>query len=309
MALWIKSVQPSWFSFVSARADFDEVNLWNPSHNRSFEGAEVGDIVVFRIEGRKGQIFGYGQFFASAIYWASDAWDIFGERNGVGSLDLLNTAIRARRGASSTGTPLAIACHDIVHPVYFHNGLRARIPPEVLARLGPGPIEEDGEDGKLLLRFIGETEAQARQFAEVSIVQVPSDRRPVYPGRSGFRLSVTEAYGRTCAITGETVLPAPDAVHIIAREYGGGYGVRNGLLLKRDLHGIYDAGYLSIDDQHRVMISVWLPQAFPNSATYLALNNATLLLPRNLDHHPDPTALAWHREMRFYKGGQFTPRA
>jgi putative restriction endonuclease len=48
-------------------------------------------------------------------------------------------------------------------------------------------------------------------------------------GQGAFRVLVTEAYSRKCAITGEKTLPVLDASHIKPYSKGGPHAVSNGL--------------------------------------------------------------------------------
>ena len=43
-----------------------------------------------------------------------------------------------------------------------------------------------------------------------------------------------------CAVTGEKTLPVLDAAHILPYSKGGSHDVRNGLLLRRDIHSLFD---------------------------------------------------------------------
>jgi len=53
---------------------------------------------------------------------------------------------------------------------------------------------------------------------------------------------VTDAYTRRCAITGEKTLPALQAGHIRPHAKSGPHEIRNGLLLRSDLHNLFDLG-------------------------------------------------------------------
>src|SRR6185312_5939304 len=64
-------------------------------------------------------------------------------------------------------------------------------------------------------------------------------------GQGSFRLAVIEAYSGACAVTGEHSLPALEAAHIKPWAQGGMHEVRNGLPLRRDLHRLFDLGYVS----------------------------------------------------------------
>lgn len=61
-------------------------------------------------------------------------------------------------------------------------------------------------------------------------------------GQGTFRIVVTDAYERQCAVTGERTLPVLEAAHV--RPYGrsGPHDPRNGLLLRSDLHTLFDRG-------------------------------------------------------------------
>jgi putative restriction endonuclease len=263
--------------------------------------------VLFRVKGRRGRIAGYGSFFNSAIYWAHDAWDIFRERNGAGTHDDFIERIEAQRTVRNPKL-YAIACHDIVQPTYFGE-LKAQLPEAALRRLGNGPIDEESPDGKLLLSFVQDAEFPPpraeidEEFGSSGL----STKRSIRPGRSGFRMAVIEAYGRTCAVTGETVLPCLDAAHLLADQLGGPMHVGNALLLRRDVHPLLEAGYLAVSNDYRVMISAWLPKAYEQSRTYLDFNNKPLRLPKDRNLWPDPRWIERHRAMTFFKGGRIGP--
>lgn len=60
---------------------------------------------------------------------------------------------------------------------------------------------------------------------------------------------------RRCAITHERTLPALEAAHI--RPYGdvGEHEARNGVLLRRDIHSLFDAGYVTVAPDLRFEVS------------------------------------------------------
>ena len=82
--------------------------------------------------------------------------------------------------------------------------------------------------------FAGVAEDQAR-YGEPALI------RPRL-GQGGFRILVTDTYRRRCAVTGERTLPALDAAHIRPFADGGAHEASNGILLRRDIHGLFDAG-------------------------------------------------------------------
>ena len=74
-------------------------------------------------------------------------------------------------------------------------------------------------------------------------------------GQGAFRIAVTEAYGRQCAISEGKVLPALDAAHIRPYSEGGPHTKSNGILLRKDIHCVFDAGYATINSRHRFVVS------------------------------------------------------
>lgn len=63
-------------------------------------------------------------------------------------------------------------------------------------------------------------------------------------GQGAFRVMVSDAYQRRCAVTGERTLPFLEAAHIRPYTEEGPRVISNGLLLRSDLHTLFDRGYM-----------------------------------------------------------------
>jgi putative restriction endonuclease len=74
-------------------------------------------------------------------------------------------------------------------------------------------------------------------------------------GQGAFRVLVTDVYRRRCAVSGERTLPALDAAHIRPYGEGGEHAAQNGLLLRRDIHSLFDAGYVTVTPDLRFEVS------------------------------------------------------
>jgi putative restriction endonuclease len=118
-------------------------------------------------------------------------------------------------------------------------------------------------------------------------------------GQGAFRLAVTDAYGRECAITGGRVLPALEAAHIQSYAEGGEHAVSNGLRLRRDIHSVFDAGYLTFDDDLRVVVSDRVRTVFNNGNEYRRLHGSQLRPPQDPASYPDLARLRWHQSNVF----------
>jgi hypothetical protein len=66
-------------------------------------------------------------------------------------------------------------------------------------------------------------------------------------GQVSFRRELKAAYGSKCCISGCNVSEALDAAHIDKHAGPASNHVQNGLLLRRDLHALFDAGLMAID--------------------------------------------------------------
>jgi putative restriction endonuclease len=118
-------------------------------------------------------------------------------------------------------------------------------------------------------------------------------------GQGGFRVAVTHAYQRRCAVTGERTLPALDAAHIRPYAEGGEHSVSNGLLLRRDIHCLFDHGYVTVTPNHIFEVSPRIREEFENGRDYYAMHGKPLLVPRRNELRPDTAALDWHNSYRF----------
>jgi putative restriction endonuclease len=118
-------------------------------------------------------------------------------------------------------------------------------------------------------------------------------------GQGIFRVSVLDAYGRACAVSGEHSLPVLEAAHIVSFARGGPNEVRNGLVLRSDLHRLFDLGYVTVDPAHHFVVSRRLAADFGNGRSYLGFHGQPIGLPADLGARPAAAALAWHRETLF----------
>ena len=82
---------------------------------------------------------------------------------------------------------------------------------------------------------------------------------PYRLGQRSFQAVVLDAYHRRCAISGTHIPPVLQAAHIRPVTKGGEHRLDNGLLLRSDIHTLFDRGYLSID--LRLLVDLLAPRA------------------------------------------------
>lgn len=74
-----------------------------------------------------------------------------------------------------------------------------------------------------------------------------------------FRKALQERGVTCCEITGETASAALEAAHIIEVKNNGGYEADNGILLRADLHRLFDSGALTITLEGKVVLNSQVP--------------------------------------------------
>ena len=118
-------------------------------------------------------------------------------------------------------------------------------------------------------------------------------------GQGAFQILVTDNYRRMCAITGERTLPALEAAHIRPFADGGEHEAANGVLLRRDIHSLLDAGYVTITPNLNFEVSRRIKEEFENGRQYYELHGRAVTAPDDPRSVPDRAVLAWHNENRF----------
>ncbi len=110
---------------------------------------------------------------------------------------------------------------------------------------------------------------------------------------------MTDVYGRCCAITKEKTLPILEAAHIRPYKDGGAHEVTNGLLLRRDIHRLFDLGYVTISTDGRFEVGRRLKDDYENGRHYYAMHGQSLSLPRDPLQRPAREVLEWHQSHTF----------
>lgn len=119
-------------------------------------------------------------------------------------------------------------------------------------------------------------------------------------GQGAFRVLVTDAYGRRCAITGERTLPVLEAAHIRPYAESGPHLVSNGVLLRSDLHTLFDRGYVTVTDDLHVEVSLRIRKEFQNGREYYRHHGQLLAnVPLDSADKPSRDFLRWHNENVF----------
>jgi putative restriction endonuclease len=110
-------------------------------------------------------------------------------------------------------------------------------------------------------------------------------------GQHDFRHALLDAYEGKCAITGCDLPDILEAAHIVPYRGLETNNIRNGLLLRSDIHTLFDCGLLSIDSKS---MSVVLAERV-SKTSYRALAGKKVRKPKRVDQSPSVPALDAHR--------------
>lgn len=283
------------------------MNFWKPTTTQPFRAPEFSPF-FFKLKAPHRAIAGFGYFarYSELPEWL--AWDCFGVANGAASFEEMHARlkkIRAKikaspqKGISQIGSIVIVnatffsrdewisqprdwAESNLRHTVYdLDVGEGARVWAECLAR-----VQSDRE-----VRVAETADPSARYGSPVLI-------RPRL-GQGAFRVSVTEAYHRACAVTEEHSLPALEAAHIRPFAKEGPHEVCNGLLLRADIHRLFEQGYMTVTPDYRLEVSDRLRADYHNGKSYYPLRGKRISLPGLEAEQPTRELLEWHYQNRF----------
>jgi len=241
---FIANTDFGWFSPFLHRAEPpDEVDFWQPSPH-GFRAIPPGAPFFFRLGAHKA-VAGFGFFARCERVPASLAWESFGDKNGTDTFAEMAArieGIRRRTGCALLARPqdYEVGCIMISQPVFFPRGDWVADHADWHPRIQGGKtIDVSRGDGQRVLAECLERAARLRPEAEPLAAELRRYGAPqvVQPrlGQGTFRIAVTSAYG-ACAVSGEHALP-------------------NGLLLRADIHRLYDAGYVTVMPDCRFRVS------------------------------------------------------
>ena len=292
-----------WFDHLRTIPGLAEVNFWAPGA-APFRALQPGELFLFKLHSPLNFIVGGGVFTYANSAPCSLAWEAFGEANGARSLtEMRQRIIKYRRTNSEDRTDFQIGCRILTQPFFFEEANWIPVPPSWAPNIVTFKTYDASEgDGAVLWHAVQERLANA---AAPLVPEVHHERygNPVLVrprlGQGTFRILVTDAYQRRCTITGERTLPALEAAHIKPYSEGGSHDPQNGLLFRRDIHALFDGGYVTITPDLKFHVSRKIREEFENGRHYYALDGQSVVPPATPSWIPDPEALKWHNHQQF----------
>lgn len=296
-----------WYRFLASAQGLNEVNFWRPGGGRAFRALTPGEPFFFKTHYPDNRVVGGGFYSGFAQLRLSEAWEFFGASNGATDIEQMRLRVgRYRRAPIVPGEDPVIGC-VLLRDVRFFAGDPAGPPPGFAPNVVQGKRYDLAEPAwstyftDLLQRLLGAP-------TPIDLAELWRRDGPVYGdprlapyrlGQQAFRAVVLNAYDRHCAITGSKIAPVLQAAHVRPLPAGGEHRLDNGLLLRSDVHTLFDRGYLAVDPHHRLMVSPRLRQDFGNGEQFYAKAGKPIMLPPRVVDRPSRHALEWHLDEVF----------
>jgi putative restriction endonuclease len=236
----------------------------------------------------------------------SRAWEMFGEANGAASLAEMRQLIATdRHEPIGPGEDPMIGCRFIRDVRFFPEPVDA--PPGWARSIVQGKSYNLADPAVtdyfavLMMRLLGveiELDLSVPWHREGPVFGNPK-LAPYRLGQQSFRAVVQAAYHDRCAITGTKIAPVLQAAHIRPVTSGGEHRLDNGLLLRSDVHTLFDRGYLGVDPQHRLLVSPRLRADFGNGEQFYTQAGEVIALPDHRHDRPQREFLEWHTDSVF----------
>lgn len=300
-----------WFEFLSNRPELTEVNFWQPGGRVRFKALDQGDLFLFKLHSPNNFIVGGGFFATSSLLPVSIAWETFGPMNGVGSFQEMQHRIaKYSREVPRPGEDKTIGNIVLEQTFFLRREAWIPVPPDFSLNIVSGKTYDlDVGSGKQLglslEAALANREAVSiqRNVAEGIVGRMFSDpvlvRRRL--GQGAFRVMVTDSYERQCAVSREHTLPVLEAAHIRPVTSGGEHEVSNGLLLRSDIHTLFDRGYVTVTPNYTFEVSKRLDSDWRNGKVYYSLAGSRIELPKDQSCWPNRQTLEWHADTIFLK--------
>ena len=310
MKFYLGVTDNNWYTFL-AQETREDINFWQPGGNAAFKALTSGAPFLFKLKSPINAIGGIGFFSSHTFLPISIAWDVFHQGNGCPTFQELQRMILKYRQEKTNSNP-TIGCIVLTNPIFFKKEDWIPTPKDWSASIVQGKsYSTDEEIGQQLWIKI-------EQLLQKYLHQVPDEEKSqlileepeaqygksfltkVRLGQGAFRVLVTDAYNRKCAISGEKTLPVLDAAHIKPYVESGPHFISNSLLLRSDLHKLFDSGYITVTTDLKVEVSKRIKEEFENGKEYYRFHGRGLNnLPNRVRDKPENRFVEWHNENVF----------
>lgn len=289
--------------------EVDEVNFWRPAAQGEFRALRPGEPFFFRLKAPFNAIAGFGFYAISSRMTVELAWEIFGDRNGDATRADFELKIREYRARLNRAVDAELRCLVLRDAVFLPRnqwipwGPGENWSPNLVAYKGYDLTTDPGRSLATVLRnahpdLVPDLQPTFDPLQDDERRQVEAIR-PQRLGQGTFRLRLLRAYDGQCAVTGEHALPVLEAAHIQPYLGPASNHPQNGIVLRSDLHRLFDTGYVTVTPELRLEVSSRLRDEFENGKHYYEMAGRRIHVPSEQRLSPSAQALEWHAENVF----------
>lgn len=314
---YIINTDPHWLSFLFNNGIKNPVFWLKRGNNPHNTAISNGHPIFFRITGTNPPVIkGHGKVSAALTCSVRDAFENYGNRLGYSTVkEMIDTssawtsAIKLDAGTNifcieisdfritddiRTDTELRDISIEFDHKHIVTGKGLTDTQTESLLTLA---VSREIQQVKTLVQFISdnvgayvvdEFNPHDMQDARELIARLVAKRQ----GQPEFRKKLLQAYENKCAISGCDAIPTLEAAHIIPYKGPQTNHISNGLLLRSDIHTLFDLGLLVIDS--KTMKVVLHPDLL--NTDYGVFEGKAIFLPKKVEEGPSKEALDIHRK-------------
>lgn len=312
MKFYLGVTDNNWYNYLSQIVP-EDVNFWQPGGSVNFKVLEPGAPFLFKLKSPLNAIGGIGFFSSHTFLPITIAWDTFRNRNGCETFDQFSKLILGYRTDKKNTNP-TIGCIVLTNPIFFKPEDWIETPADWGKSIVQGKSYNTQDPiGNAIWMKIEERLAtylpSPSMDAQKSQLILEPSSSPLYGksvltkvrlGQGAFRVMVTDAYSRRCSITSEKTLPVLEAAHIKPYAESGPHFISNGILLRSDMHKLYDTGYITFTSDYHIEVSSKIKEEFQNGKEYYQYHGKELnFLPQRELDRPNPQFIDWHNTNRF----------
>ena len=306
MKFYLGVTNNSWYDYLSI-FEPEDVNFWQPGGASIFQLLSPGEPFMFKLKAPRNVIAGVGFFASHTTLPIKSAWDFFSNRNGMPDFSPFLKVIQGyRRDQDPNPT---IGCIVLTDPIFFKEEDWIDVTSIWKSSIVQGKSfnTADAVGNQLWQKVYTLINVYMEDRKEETVkdsILLSEPSGPAYGisfmskvrlGQGSFRVMVTDAYSRKCSITGEKTLPVLEAAHIKPYASSGPHATTNGILLRADIHKLFDNGYITVSNEMKVEVSSKIKEEFQNGREYYQYHGKDLLvLPQHLRNRPAKPYIDWH---------------
>ncbi len=283
-------------SWVDTLKEFDlnsYVNFWTPTP-WNIKSLKNGDRFYFMLKAPIRLIGGFGEFVEYKNMNVEDAWVEYGYRNGRKTKESFISSIQTYINKNSKkfgGTDIdpdkyLIGCIILKNCQFWDSdefinlsSYGISFPNQVVTWKSFSTNDPIHQKPKIPFQLVG---------GKRIVCPIISNSRE---GQSKFKSELLKAYNNKCCISENDIPELLEAAHIQEYKNIESNHVQNGLLMRVDIHRLYDNKLIAVDDEYIIHVSNLILDK-----EYRSFHGRKISLPKDPDNYPCKDALRLYRE-------------